>query len=344
MLLVDSRGARKVDRGLGEARLFFPGVWDLHVHGGGGASFASASEEEVRRALRAQFLYGTSALVATLPAMDPGALARVLGVLKGVRERPAPGEARLLGVYLEGPFINPEKVGGMDARALEGWRVETFFSLLDQYPGLVKVVTVAPERPEAEEVIPGLVERGVVVSLGHTRATEEEAMGAIALGARLATHLFNAMGPFHHRAPGAALACLLDSRVKVEFIPEEGHLHPLVQEFIVRLKGEEGLVPVSDGTPLSAGGPSEMEWMGVRVVRRGGAVVREDGRLFGSAITLVEGLLALDERGIWPLEESIPALLRNVAHLLGEEPPVVGEGYSGPLYGLTEEGELRIVE
>ncbi len=323
-----------------EGGLRFPGVWDFHVHGGGGYAFSTGREGDVRRALEAQFLHGTSALLATLPAMTLKSLDEALEVLARVGETPRPGEARLLGVYLEGPFINPEMVGGMDTRALEGWRVDSFLSLLGRYSGLVKVVTVAPERPEARGLIPALVERGVLVSIGHTRAGEEEALAAIALGARLATHLFNAMGPFHHRAPGAALACLLDSRVKVEFIPEEGHLHPMVQRFIVKLKGREGLLPVSDGTPLSAGGPSEAEWMGVRVAKRGGAVVREDGRLFGSAITLLEGLLFLDREGIWPLEDSLPAILENGAALLGEKPP--GLDGEGPVYFLTEDGELRI--
>lgn len=321
----------------------FPGVWDLHVHGGGGHSFGSSSEEEVRSALGAQFCHGTSALVATLPVMAMEVLDRVLENLAKVMASPRPGEARLLGVYLEGPFIDPDMVGGMDAGNLGGWTVEAFLSLVDRYPGLVRVVTVAPERPEAGRVIPALVERGVVVSIGHTQAGEEETMGAISRGARLATHLFNAMGPFHHRAPGAALTTLLDERVKVEFIPEEGHLHPLVQKFVLKLKGEGGVIPVSDGTPLSAGGPGTMEWMGVKVARRGGAVVREDGRLFGSAITLLEGLRFLDEKGIWALGDSIPVLLRNVASILGVEPPEVGPGYQGPLYTLTGEGDLKVV-
>ncbi len=342
--LLDGRGMREVSEEAWRGGFLFPGVWDFHVHGGGGYSLASSRDEEIRRALRAQFFHGTSALVATLPAMSRRTLEEALGALDGVKRTPRPGEARVLGAYLEGPFINPQKVGGMDAGALEGWTVETFLSLVDRFPGLVRVVTLAPERPEAQEVIPALVERGVVVSVGHTQAGEEETLRAIALGARLVTHLFNAMGPFHHRAPGGALACLLDHRVKAEFIPEEGHLHPLVQRFIVRLKGPGGLIPVSDGTPLAAGGPREMEWMGTRVTRKGGAVVRRDGRIFGSAISLLEGLRFLDDSDIWPLGESIPALLRNVACLLGEEPPMVEEGYRGPLYLLTEKGDLEIVE
>jgi len=321
----------------------FPGVWDFHVHGGGGFSLASYSLREVRGALRAQYLHGTSALLAALPLMGPEALEECLSCLEEVKGESRPGEAKLLGVYLEGPFINPEKVGGMNARGLAGWSVEGFLALLDRYPGLVRVVTIAPERPEAERIIPALVERGVVVAIGHTQAGEEEAMRAIALGARLATHLFNAMGSFHHRAPGAALTCLLDTRVVVEFIPEKGHLHPLVQQFIVKLRKGEGLLPVSDGTPLSAGGPEETVWMGVKVAKQGRAVVREDGRLFGSAITLLEGLLFLDREGIWALDESVPALLGSASALVGEKAPQVGPGYGGPLYYLSPEGELEVV-
>ncbi len=337
--VLDAGGRREVSSWATEGLLsfgckgfIFPGVWDFHVHGGGGYSLASSDTKEVRGALRAQFVGGTSALLATLPLMVPRSLEECLETLKEIQNSPTSGEARLLGAYLEGPFINPQMVGGMDAHALRGWTLQDFLTLLDGFPGLVRVVTVAPEVPEAQRLIPALVERGIRVSLGHTIAGEEEAFMAFSMGATLATHLFNAMTPFHHRAPGLALAALLDPKVTVEFIPEKGHLHPLVQRFIVKLKGPSGLLPVSDGTPLSAGGPEEASWMGVRITRKRGSALREDGRLIGSAITLFQGLLFLDRNGIWSLEESLPALLKGASLLMEEGPPLVGPGYKGPLF------------
>lgn len=345
-MILDAEGKREteappcsIDGGF-----IFPGVWDLHVHGGGGYSLASSETREVKGALRAQFANGTSALLAALPLMPPGPLETCLSTLREVKAYPAPGEARLLGAYLEGPFINPKKVGGMDASAVKDWTLKGFLSLIERFKDTVRVVTVAPELPEAQRLIPALIERRIIVSLGHTLAGEEEAFKAFSAGATLVTHLFNAMTPFHHRAPGLALAALLDPRVTVEFIPEAGHLHPLVQRFIVRLKGPAGLLPVSDGTPLSAGGAEEALWMGTKVKKRGGAVVREDGRLFGSAITLFQGLLFLDRKGIWPLEEALPALLKRASLLMGEAPPVVTPGYRGPLFHFSPKKGLTLVK
>jgi N-acetylglucosamine-6-phosphate deacetylase len=321
----------------------FPGVWDFHVHGGGGYSLASSETREVRSALRAQFVGGTSVLLAALPLVAPGPLETCLETLQEIKRSSMSGEARLLGAYLEGPFINPQMAGGMDAVALKDWTPRVFLALIDRFVDLVRVVTVAPEMPEAQRLIPALVERGILVSLGHTSAGEDEAFKAFSSGASLVTHLFNAMTPFHHRAPGLALAALLDSRVAVEFIPEAGHLHPLVQRFIIKLKGPAGLLPVSDGTPLSAGGPEEALWMGVKVRRKGGSVLREDGRLFGSAITLFQGLLFLDREGIWSLEDSLPALLKGASLLIGEDLPVVGPDYKGPLFHFSPKEGLTLV-
>lgn len=325
-----------------EGGLLFPGVWDLHVHGGGGGSLASIEEREVRQALRAQYLYGTSALLATLPIMPPDKTEKCLAALERVMAEQKEKEAQLLGAYLEGPFINPQMAGGMDPSSLDSWDVEALFSLLEKHPGMVRVVTVAPERPEAKEVIAALVKQGIKVAIGHTEAGEADTLRAVELGAILATHIFNAMGKFHHRAPGAALACLLHEDVTVEFVPEEGHLHPLVQRFILKMKGK-GALPISDGTPMAAGGPKQILWMGQKMVRMGGAALKEDGRLFGSAITLLEGLLHLDAKGIWPVTESIPDVLQTASSLLEKPPPYIEAGYRGPLYYLSSEGRLQLV-
>jgi len=204
-------------------------------------------------------------------------------------------------------------------------------------------VTIAPERPEAQELIPILTQKGITVSLGHTSAGEEPAIKAIEMGATLATHLFNAMSTFHHRAPGAALVCLLDPRVTVEFIPETAHLHPIVQKFIVKFKGEEGIIPVSDGTPLSAGGPEEATWLNTKIYRDGKASRREDSRLCGSAITLLEGLKFLEEENILPIDRTIPSLLCNISRLLKVKAPLITHNYTGPLYCLSPGGKLKPV-
>jgi len=334
------RGKKKIFL---EGGLLFPGVWDLHVHGGGGASFSSDSEEEIKQALRAQYFHGTSALVATLPIMPPEETEASLRALKKVMDSPQEKIARLLGVYLEGPFINPEKVGGMEASFIKSWNKEIFLDLLKRYQGLIKIVTIAPEVHEAKELIKELIKNNIKVAIGHTKANDIQTLEAIRLGVSIATHIFNAMGEFHHRAPNAAFICLLEKKITAEFIPEVGHLNPIVQKLIVRLKGKKALA-VSDGTPLSAGGPSEMIWLEEKIMKKGGSSIKSNGRLFGSAITLLEGLMYLEDQKILSLNKSIPANLKEVARILGVIPCKIDNNYKGPLYHLSENGELRIVD
>ena len=332
-------GERIVECG---GRLLVPPVLDLHVHGGGGASFLSSSIQEIRQACRAQFLYGTGWLLATL-LLAPfqrwwDALEAIERVIK--EQETTPQEAKILGAYLEGPFLNPEMSGGMDGHSIAHWTPELFRRVLERFRGVVRVITLAPEVPHAEEILAMAKDAGVLVFLGHSSANYSRATEAIARGAAGITHLFNAMRPYHHREPGVLGAALL-STLFCEMIAEPAHLHPASWEMALRLKGEGGVAPVSDGSPLAAGGSARR----VGLSRQGTAALTSDGRLCGTAVSLLQGLAILHREGTLPIHQGLKMANGNAGRLLGIDlPGELEEGYRGPVFMVDPHSPIPVVE
>ena len=348
--LSPERGERVVE---GEGDWLLPLVLDLHVHGGGGFSFLCEGEDlgvnvaNVRLACKAQFFGGTGWLLATLPLSSPEAWHRSLEAIeKAIEQQRVEGlaEARIEGVYLEGPFLNPQMAGGMEGEIVSLWSFPLFEDLLERFKGLVKVVTLAPEHPLSERLL-SLAERcGARVFLGHSSATFQQASRAFELGASGVTHLFNAMAPYHHREPGIVGASLL-SRVPCEMVAEPSHLHSASWQLAVKLKGENGVVAVSDGSPLACGREEVMSWMGERLERSGTASTREDGRLCGTAVSLLQGLALLSRKGGLPLHQGMRMATENPSRLLGLRlSPFLARGYRGPVALLRMGFEVPEVE
>ena len=202
-----------------------PGFIDLHVHGGGGAQVGpdpkGARGRRVPRPPRHD-------RAARDDRARPRGDAPRHGARRGrpVARRPGPEAARVLGCHLEGPFLSPERPGALDVRHLRPPDRDELIRLLDAGAGSVQMVVVAPELPGALELIAEAADDGVVVSIGHTDATYDEAMAGFHRGARAATHLFNGMRPLHHREPGPAGAALSEPRVTAEIIADGIHVHP----------------------------------------------------------------------------------------------------------------------
>lgn len=293
--------------------LIIPGLTDIHVHGAKGISFAHKEVDKVLEAYRAQREKGTRFLLATLVSLPEKKLKAALKSIKEAQKE----EPAILGAYIEGPFINPEKSGGMRKDYITAWKLKEFLPIIEEFGDVIKIVTVAPERKEAAELAEILHKNGIKVALGHSEARYEECR-AFEKRLSLFTHLFNAMGSFHHRKPGIA-GFALESAKLCEIIPEKHHLHEAAIKIAFKAKGKEGIIPVSDGTPLSATNETtEAIFSGKRVRKRDGAVFTEDGRLFGSSITLMEGLKYLVSTGIYRnLQEAVIYNLKNTHWLLG---------------------------
>jgi len=220
-----------------------PGFVDLQCNGAAGASLADGTAESFDAVAAALLQTGTTAWCPTLPTARPDIYPRFLDTAAAAPERPGP---RILGVHLEGPFLSPNRAGAHRPDLLRVPDPDWLEATLDRHPGLVRIVTLAPELPGALDLIELCVDRGVVVSLGHTDATAEQAEDAFDAGATMVTHLFNAMRPLRHRDPGVIGAAVARDGIHVGLIADGAHVDPRVAAFFARALGPRRTVLVSD--------------------------------------------------------------------------------------------------
>ncbi len=321
--VVDCRGA-----------ILVPMVLDLHVHGGGCHLLHSDNPEVLHQACKAQFLNGTGWLLATFPLAPIKSWCKGLEAVEEAmaqQRRGASAEAKLLGAYLEGPFLNPDMSGGMKKKYIAQWSFNSFRKVVEAFAGTVKIVTLAPEHPSAEDVLSLAKELGFKVFLGHSMASFEGTQRAIELGAAGFTHLFNAMAQYHHRQPGIVGAALLSS-LPCEMIPEPAHLHPASWELALRMKGYGKIIPISDGSLLACCQKERYSWGKIHLIRQGTASLNPEGKLYGTAISLLQGLAILHKRGLVPIEKGIRMATKNPAAFLGKRiPSYLSTGHRGPV-------------
>ncbi len=263
-----------------EADWVSPGFIDAQVNGSYGKTFGSDPDAVAVLSARLPAT-GVTAFCPTLVSLPAREYRRFF---ESEQPPPPAGGATPLGWHLEGPFLSTGKCGAHSAEAVTGANDDLFEYLL-ALPGLV-LMTLAPERAGALRRVNRLRERGVQVSLGHTDSTFEAFGRAVDAGATLATHLFNAMSPFTHRAPGAVGAALFDSRVTAGLIADGVHCHPLSLQLALKTKGPEGLMLVTDAIAGAGLGPGRYP-LGEQTLTVSGDCARlEDGTLAGSTLTL----------------------------------------------------------
>ncbi|MDP9701243.1 N-acetylglucosamine-6-phosphate deacetylase [Paenibacillus intestini] len=298
--------------------LIVPGFIDIHVHGGNGEDFMDASPDVLDKITSFHSSQGTTAMLATSMTAPKERLDHVLAEVNRYRSDEMP-YAQLEGVHLEGPFFSPKWPGAQnpdhivlpDVSWLQGWE--------KQYPGLIRQVTLAPEREGALEVISWLREQRITAALGHTDATYDDVQRAVEAGLHHAVHTFNAMTPLHHREPGTAGAVLSDPRISAEVIADGIHVHPAAISILAQLKqGNDQLVLITDA--MSAAGLEDGEYkigdLPV-IVKNGEARLKEGGALAGSTLTMVRGFRYLvQEAGLSLIAASRAASL-TPARLLG---------------------------
>jgi N-acetylglucosamine-6-phosphate deacetylase len=217
-----------------------PGFIDMHVHGGGGASFTAGGAGDARRAAAFHRAHGTTRIIASLVTAPAGDLAERLGLLAGLAD-----EGVIDGIHLEGPFLSAARCGAQDPRYLIAPDVAVFARLHEAARGWLRMITIAPELPGAAAVIRAAVGAGVIAAAGHTDASAEVTAAAVDAGVSHATHLFNGMRPLGHRDPGPAGA-LLDRQVTCEVVADGSHLHDTVIRLAARAAGQGNLVLITD--------------------------------------------------------------------------------------------------
>jgi N-acetylglucosamine-6-phosphate deacetylase len=316
-----------------------PGYIDVHCHGGAGADFASADPAQLAAGSAFHARHGSVHQLASLVTAPTEDLCVQLQALAGVIES---GDTNIRGVHLEGPFLSHARCGAQNPDYLMEPSASILAELIDAARGTLSMITVAPELPHADEVIDAAVAAGVVVAVGHTDATYDEASAAFARGATVATHLCNGMRPVHHREPGPVLAAL-DAGVACEVINDGVHVHPAITR-LVAARDPDQLIFITDAVSASGVGDGSFNLGGQAVtVINGQARLTRTGALAGSTLTMDEAV----RRGViscgLPVERSVAAATINPARLLGLDATAgsLAPGKRADLLHLDD--ELRIV-
>jgi len=289
-----------------------PGFIDLHTQGGGGHDVWDGTSEALAGWSLAKAREGTTAFQVTTGYRDEG-YDFLLAHLDRVEEA-FPG-ARPIGVYLESPFCSIEKRGGIAKEQVLPVSIELLDEIHGRLGDKLHMMTVAPEREGALEMIRELARRGIIPALGHTDCDYSTARLAIEAGVTHVTHCFNTMRTMHHRTPGPLAAVLLDERVDIELITDGIHIHPAVVDLAVRLKGT-GLTSVVTDSVRAAGLP-DGDYVFGREGRtytvEDGAVRLPDGTLAGSTLTMIRALRNVMEFTGLPLGKVLPMLTSTPA-------------------------------
>jgi N-acetylglucosamine-6-phosphate deacetylase len=289
--------------------LVVPGLVDIQLNGAFGNDF-SDPEADLAEVCAGLPRHGVTGFLATVVSSAPEAYPRCL---TNVRATGTMRGARLLGVHLEGPFLNPVRAGAHERAALRPPDVHEVDAWLAT--GAVRLVTLAPELPGADSLIRMLVEHGVVVAAGHSDATWRQAEAGVRAGVELGTHLFNAMRPFHHRDPGLP-GLLLAESVAVSVIADGAHLAPETLRLVRAAKGSDEIVLVTDGMG-ALGMPPGSYRLGPREVISNGIVARlSDGTIAGSVTPLHAAVRNLVLAGFEPAR-AVRAATLNPARLMG---------------------------
>jgi N-acetylglucosamine-6-phosphate deacetylase len=265
-------------------------IIDIHTHGIGGYDTKSNKVEDI---LKIAEIFGSQGVSEIILAIYPSSIKVMrenMMVVKKAMEKQhselrTPNSSLILGVHLEGPFLNPSKCGDLDGRAFLKPTEYNFRQLTEGFEDVVKIITIASEINGAIKLIRKVSDRGIIVSMGHSDATFSEAEAGFNAGARGITHIFDAMRGFHHREPGIAGFALINEDVYIEVIADPFHLHAKTLELIFKTKNPEGIIIVSDSVKET------------KVKGRVQAVTDIKGKLLGGSMTIVESSRRLGQMG-----------------------------------------------
>lgn len=293
-----------------------PGFIDVHVHGGFGADFMDASTESYNTITKFHMEHGTTAMLATSMTQSREAIGAAVAAVDAYMKQDMP-YTQLVGIHLEGPFVNPKYKGAQNDAFMLDAQIDWLEQWDQQYPGVMKQLSLAPERDNALNAIRWCRSHGINVAAAHTDATYEQFTEAVNAGLNQAVHTFNAMTPVHHRDPGVAGGVLTDDRVTAELIADGHHVHPAVMKLLVRAKADGKLVLITDAMSAAGMPNGDYELGGLPVtVIDGVARLTNGGSLAGSTLTMISAIKMMVEKVGISLAEASRLASINPAKLL----------------------------
>lgn len=295
-----------------------PGLMDLHLHGALGKDVMDNREDSLRTIAEHQAKQGVTGFLGSTMSAPLDRIIEAVHMIKDAAKQPFPSQ--VLGVYIEGPFVNRQKKGVHPASFIRGVTEEDRERLTETLKGSRAIISLAPEVEENMRFIPKFMKQGFVVAIGHTNATYEQALESIANGVSLATHLYNAMSGFHHREPGVVGAVLDSEDIMAELIADGVHVHPAALRMAVAMKGPEKICLVTDSMMATGEGEGVYHWGDNEIEVKGDrAVVRGSGVLAGSVLTLNRAVKnMMDWTGV-TINQAVNMASLNPARVLGIE-------------------------
>ena len=332
-------GARLID--FGEA-ILAPGFVDLHNHGGAGRDVMEADSAALPAIERLLLSHGvTGYLATTVTAPLDRTLEALQRLADAIDTAAKPGQARPLGIHIEGPFLSHVRRGVHPPEHLLPPTVEVFDKLWQAARGHIRLMTIAPELAGAFDVIKEAARRGVTVSIGHSDADLKTARAAVDAGARHATHTFNAMRPFSHRDPGIIAEVLTDSRITADIIADGVHTDPSVVKLFLQAKGAEKAVLITDST-AATGMPEGRYRMGAFEFEVIDGKCMANGVLAGSVLTLDRAVRNVMQFADWDLQKAVRSASLNPAVAAGlKGKGELKAGASADLIVLSASGEVQ---
>lgn len=301
------------------------GFIDLHIHGSGGADVMDATPDALETLSTTLLQTGTTSFLATTMTMSRQDIDKALQNIQ--RNASNVTGAKIVGIHLEGPFINASKHGAQDQAYVQ----TPTLSLIENYMQEIKMITLAPEVNGAEDFVKLLTKEypHIILSIGHSAASYEEAHKSFTWGISHATHLFNAMSAYHHREPGI-VGAVFDSSVTCDIIADTIHTHPSVLELVQQMKKEK-LILITDAMRAGCMKCGIYELGGRRVEVNEGKAVLEDGTLAGSVLKMNEALFNMKEHTSMDLVEIVNSVTKIPARKLGVQKGELREGYDADI-------------
>jgi len=293
-----------------------PGLMDSHTHGGAGLDFLTATESEMDRLLR---WYATNGVTAILPTLSAGLKEDFISacqVLSRVSKKKTPG-AKILGLHIEGPYINKEKKGAQPYDEKNPVNVSEIDEYICFFQDAVRVMTLAPEIEGGFNLIDTLIKNHIICSVGHSNATYAEVVRAVEHGLTRSTHTFNAMSQLEHHEPGVVGAVMVCENIYAEITLDGFHVHPGAVKALLNAKGNRKIVLITDSIQAAGLGDGEFVRPGNRhIIVKNGVARLESGSLAGSVLTLNRAVANAIQLLDLPVDQAVNLASHNVAESL----------------------------
>ena len=299
-----------------ESCYVIPGLIDTHFHGMMGESFLGYTADTFAKIASFTAKNGTTTIVPAISAAPKSILLDTIEYANRYANMEIENCSKMVGIHLEGPFFSEKYKGAHLPENIRNPELSEFLEYVNKAEGNLKIITMAPELPGADEVIKCAVNKNVCVSVGHTDASTKEIKHAVEIGAKQCTHLFNAMRGLNHREPGT-VGGALSTDIKVELICDFFHVHPDVIKLVYRLKGADKINMITDSVAGFGLPDGEYFLDGSKKIVRDKHCYTENGTtIAGGSSSLIDGIRNLVSIGI-PLEDAVKMATKNPAETVG---------------------------